>query len=78
MNKEQIKEAMNKLDLSKEEMAELMGITERTVYRWINGDHVINNTAQLLLKCWLRFNDLNIRWKHESIRDSMNLESENL
>lgn len=55
-----------RLRLSQSEAATLLGITARTVRRWIENKQAIPGPAIQALHAWMRLNDRNLPWRPDS------------
>lgn len=58
---------LERLDISQTEAAQLLGVTPRTVRRWIAGGQDISGPAEQALRAWLRLNDMLMPWHPNSV-----------
>ena len=54
MTPAQFRTALKRLRLSRGQLAKLLRVNVRTVYRWASGESELPETVALLMHCWLR------------------------
>lgn len=62
---------LHDLGLTKHEMAELCGVTIRTIHRWDAGDSVIPLAFIQLWDAWRRMGHAGVAWRHDAVRASL-------
>ncbi len=67
MRSQELSAFMDTHNLKSTELAELMGVTERTIFRWLNEKSPIPTTAALLILSWTKLDQKNIPWRHDAI-----------
>lgn len=58
-----ISEAIKYLDLTQKEASILLDVNDRTIRRWIENEHEVNNAAKNLLSAWCKLNKLGLAWR---------------
>jgi transcriptional regulator with XRE-family HTH domain len=66
MSQDDVQEVLRELDLMREEAAQLLGVSKRTVTRWCEGEEV-PGPALAALKAWRALKDRGLAWKPDSI-----------
>jgi hypothetical protein len=78
---EDLQQAFRELDLMREEAAQLLGVSKRTVTRWCEGEE-IPGPAEAALKAWISLNRRGLAWKPDAIsvleRDEDQIERQRL
>ena len=81
MTADELRGLLSALDLSREEAAQLLGVSKRTVTRWSEGED-IPGPAVAALRAWLSLKKRDLAWKPDSIsvleRDSDQIERQRL
>ena len=62
-----IQEYLEKLDLSQTEAAYLLSVDPRTVRRWVKSPEEMPDNIGYLLEAWLRFENLGLVWRPDSV-----------
>lgn len=58
MNPDELRTALDRLGITQRECAEALGVSLRTVQKWVAGDHAIPGPAAKLVRLWVRRDDL--------------------
>lgn len=58
MTPDELRRALDELDLTQREAAEALGVSLRTVEKWACGVHPIPGPAARLVRLWVRRSDL--------------------
>jgi transcriptional regulator with XRE-family HTH domain len=66
MSPAELREHLVALNVSRAEVAQLLGVSKRTVTRWAEGEDV-PGPAQAALRAWRSLNDRHLAWKPDSI-----------
>jgi hypothetical protein len=66
MSSQEFSEHLSTLRLSFAEAAQLLGVSERTAYRWVEGDSV-PGPVEAALRAWQRLDARHLPWKPDSI-----------
>jgi len=61
----ELEQYLMRLDLKAIDAAQLLGVTSRTMQRWLDGEE-IPGPAEQALRAWITLHDLNIPWKPDS------------
>lgn len=81
MTADEIHKVLQELDLLREQAAQLLGVSKRTVSRWCEGE-AIPGPAEAALKAWKSLNDRGFAWKPDAIsvleRDEDQIERQRL
>ena len=62
MNKEELLKSMEILKLDNKLLAQYLGVTTRTVDRWIKDSSKINKTAKLAIQSWVKLQFAGLPW----------------
>ena len=62
---------LHDLGLCKHEMAELCGVTMRTIHRWDAGESSIPLVTIQLLDAWRKMGNSGVPWRHDAVRASL-------
>ncbi len=62
MSDAELQLTLARLELSPAEAAQLLGITARTVRRWLDGEEVAG-PAEQALRAWIRLHDRSLPWR---------------
>lgn len=54
MTATELRDALDRLDLTQREAAEALGVSLRTVQSWVGGEHEIPGPAARLVRLWTR------------------------
>ena len=54
MTPKQLRDALDRLDISQRELGRRLRVDPRTVTRWVAGDAPVPESVKLLLECWRR------------------------
>lgn len=65
MSSIELQQYLARLDLSAAEAAQLLGVTARTVRRWLDGEEM-TGPAEQALRAWIRLHDLHLPWRPDS------------
>ena len=65
MTKIELEQYLMRLDLSAPSAAQLLGVTPRTVQRWLDGDEIAGPAEQAIL-AWIKLHDIGIPWRPDS------------
>jgi hypothetical protein len=65
MTKTELEQYLLRLDLTAIDAAQLLGITPRTMQRWLDGEE-IPGPAEQAVRAWIKLHDLGIPWKPDS------------
>jgi transcriptional regulator with XRE-family HTH domain len=66
MSPDELRAHLNALNVSRAEIAQLLGISKRTVTRWAEGEEV-PGPAAAVIRAWRSLNDRHLAWKPDSI-----------
>jgi transcriptional regulator with XRE-family HTH domain len=66
MSPTEFSEYLKALNVSHAEVAQLLGVSKRTVTRWADGED-ISGPAEAALRAWRSLNDRHLAWKPDSI-----------
>jgi transcriptional regulator with XRE-family HTH domain len=66
MSPSELREHFNALNVSRQELAQLLGVSKRTVTRWSEGEE-IPGPAAAAIRAWRSLNDRQLAWKPDSI-----------
>jgi len=81
MTADEIQQVLRELDLLREEAAQVLGVSKRTISRWCEGEE-IPGPAEAALKAWKSLNDHGLAWKPGAIsvleRDEDQIEQQRL
>lgn len=58
MTSDELRTALDELDLSRREAADALGVCRATIRNWLSGRHAVPGPAQRLVRLWLRRSDL--------------------
>ncbi len=62
----ELTEHLSRLGLNQTEVAQLLGISARTVRRWVEGEE-IPGPAEAALRAWRRLSERNLPWRPDSV-----------
>jgi hypothetical protein len=65
MTTTELEQYLLRLDLAGTEAAQLLGVTPRTMQRWLDGEEIPGPAEQAIL-AWIKLHDLRIPWKPDS------------
>jgi transcriptional regulator with XRE-family HTH domain len=65
LTSEEIRRILGHLGLTQAEAAQLLGVTPRTVRRWLEGDE-LPGPAEQALRAWLRLAEMRMPWRPDS------------
>lgn len=65
MRPEELRAALDELDLSRRQAADALGVSKGAVRHWLSGRHAIPGPAARLVRLWLRRSDLRPRVEDE-------------
>jgi hypothetical protein len=65
MTHKELYQYLSRLDLSAVEAAQLLGVTPRTVRRWLDGEEV-PGPAEQAVRAWIRLHDQHLPWRPDS------------
>src|ERR1700728_5124665 len=66
MTSSELSEHLSGLSLNQTEAAQLLGISARTVRRWVEGEE-IPGPAEAALRAWRRLAERNLPWRPDSV-----------
>jgi hypothetical protein len=66
MNRQEVLDHLEALDISRDEAAIFLGVSKRTVNRWCDGDEV-PGPVEAALRAWLSLHKRGLAWKPDSI-----------
>jgi hypothetical protein len=66
MTKEELRKALDTLTLSQADAAQLLGVSTRTLRRWMEGEE-IPGPARAAIRAWLELHKRKLAWKPDSI-----------
>jgi transcriptional regulator with XRE-family HTH domain len=66
MSPDELREHLEALNVSRAEIAQLLGVSKRTVTRWAEGEDM-PGPAEAALRAWRSLNDRHLAWKPDSI-----------
>jgi hypothetical protein len=75
MTQTELEQYLLRLDLTPIDAAQLLGVTPRTMQRWLDGEE-IPGPAEQALRAWIKLHDLGIPWKPDSRSISNNDEKQ--
>ena len=65
MTTTELEQYLLRLDLTAADAARFLGVTPRTMQRWLDGEE-IPGPAEQALRAWIKLHDLGIPWKPDS------------
>jgi len=71
MTKEELHQYLSRLSLTAAEAAQLLGVTPRTVRRWLNGEDV-TGPAEQAIRAWIKLHDRHLPWRPDSTSINVN------
>src|SRR5665213_1342416 len=66
MTKKELSDTLSALGLTQTEAAQLLGVSARTVRRWIEGE-AIPGPAEAALRAWRKLQQRNLAWRPDSM-----------
>jgi len=66
MNANQLRQSLDRLNLSPAEAAQLLGVTPRTVRRWLEGEEMTGPAVQAI-RAWIRLRDRHLPWRPDAV-----------
>jgi len=66
MTPDQLRQHLNRLDLEPPEVAQFLGVSLRSLQRWLD-DEEIPGPVEQALRAWLLLNDHNLAWRPDSV-----------
>lgn len=67
MTKADFADALTELGLTQSELARLLGVTDRTVRRWVDAPEDIPGPATQAIQAWRRMKAFHISWRPDSL-----------
>jgi transcriptional regulator with XRE-family HTH domain len=65
MSIDELRQILLRLGLSQTEAAQILGVTPRTIRRWLEGEEISGPAAQAL-RAWIRLHERNLPWRPDS------------
>jgi hypothetical protein len=75
MTKDELQQYLSRLDLTAVEAAQLLGVTPRTVRRWLDGEDVAG-PAEQAVRAWIRLHERHLPWRPDGTSVSVNDEEQ--
>ena len=67
MTDTEFRDILSKLGVTQAELARLLGVTDRTVRRWVDAPTDMPGPAVQALRAWRRLNDLHLSWRPDGL-----------
>ena len=66
MEAHQLRQSLDRLNLSPAETAQLLGVTPRTVRRWLDGEEMTGPAVQAI-RAWICLHDRHLPWRPDAV-----------
>jgi hypothetical protein len=66
MNENELRQSLNRLNLSAAEAGQLLGVTPRTVRRWLDGEEMTGPAVQAI-RAWIRLHNRHLPWRPDTV-----------
>jgi|GEM_PF-920976 len=66
MDTNELRQSLNRLNLSPAEAAQILGVTPRTVRRWLDGEEITGPAVQAI-RAWIRLHNRHLPWRPDTV-----------